>query len=419
MTKPRSAVLAMASGVRLSNVALAAVNLSVAGYLGVLTVAGARRPQPLPPTERATRFTVLVPAHNEAAVISDALRGFDELDYPRTHYDVHVVADNCTDATSQIVRRHGWNAHDRTDPQHPGKGPALNWLFHRLATDLDASTDVVVVVDADTVLDAGFLDAMDRAFNSGAQAAQGWYSVRRAGDSPSAGIRFAALACRHYLRPLGRTRLGASCGLYGNGMAFRAGVLRRQSWSGHLVEDAEFQLELLLRHNVRVTYVPQARLEAEMPNTFDASANQNTRWERGRIELARRYVPELLQILVSGRSRRLVVADATADLLIPPLSTVAVLQLAGLANSALTAVVGRRRPDSRFGRWTVTLHLVALGTLVAHVVVALRSVDAPRSAWRSLLHAPKAVIWKSGLWASALRPKQAVTWTRTRRNTER
>ena len=51
-------------------------------------------------------------------------------------------------------------------------------------------------------------------------------------------------------------------------MAFRRDILRRHRWSGHLVEDAEFQMELLLSEGVIVRYVPEAHLEAEMPATL-------------------------------------------------------------------------------------------------------------------------------------------------------
>jgi cellulose synthase/poly-beta-1,6-N-acetylglucosamine synthase-like glycosyltransferase len=396
---------------------LGAVNLSIAGYLGVLALVGARRSEQSPAAGQATRFAILVPAHDEALVIADALRSFHDLDYPRGNYDVHVVADNCSDETAAIVRSHGWHAHERDDLEDPGKGPALNWLFDRIDPEIDV--DVVVVVDADTVLDPGFLDAMDAVFAKGAQVAQGFYSVRDPAHSASAGIRYAALASRHHLRPLGRTRLGASCGLYGNGMAFHREILGRRRWSGHLVEDAEFQLELLLRDGICITYVPQARLEAEMPHTLDASTSQNERWERGRIELVSQYLPELLAHLVRGRSRRLATADAAIDLVVPPLSTVAVLQATGLAASALASVAPTGRAHPGRARRLVAMHLFTLAVLTAHVAVAMRSVGAPPSVWKSLLHAPKAIVWKSGLWARALRPKNSVAWKRTRRNSER
>lgn len=396
--------------------ALTAVNVSIAGYLGLLTIVGMRRPTRMAAGDRTTRFVIVVPAHDEAAVIADTLRSFGALDYPRSAYDVHVVADNCTDATAAIVRNHGWHAHERHDLTSPGKGPALNWLFDRI--DADGDFDVVLVVDADTVLDPKFLEAMDRAFADGAEVVQGFYSVRDPGDSTSAGIRYAALACRHHLRPLGRNRLGASCGLYGNGMAFRRDILRRRRWSGHLVEDAEFQMELLIGDGVIVRYVPDARLEAEMPDTLEDATSQNERWERGRIELTRRYVPILMRKLPTARGRRVAYLDAIADHVVPPLSLVVVLQAVGTVASGSAACATLR--DQRHARLTrrAIVHVVALVVLGTHVLAALRTVAAPPSVYRSLTKVPSMIVWKAGLWSNAVRSKNEVVWLRTKRNTE-
>jgi 1,2-diacylglycerol 3-beta-glucosyltransferase len=397
----------------------ATVNVAIGGYIALLTVAGARMPRRSSAGDGTTRFVIMVPAHDEAAVIGDTLAAFGELRYPRDRFEVHVVADNCTDDTADLVRGAGWNVHERHDLAEPGKGPALNWLFDRLDTECAPGTgfDVAVIVDADSVLDPDFLIAMDHAFAGGATAAQGYYAVRDPAGSPASAVRYAALACRHHLRSLGRRRIGGSCGLYGNGMAFRRDLLRRHRWSGHLVEDAEFQIELLLRDGIRVDYVPAARLEAEMPTTLEAATSQNERWERGRIEIARRYLPELVRALPRTRQRA-AVADSIADQLLPPLSAVVLAQGTGLALSAGVVAASRGRD----GRRPLIIHVATIGVLVAHVAIGLRSVSAPREVYRSLAQAPRTIAgmiaWKGALWIKAMRSRGEVTWRRTQRNSE-
>jgi cellulose synthase/poly-beta-1,6-N-acetylglucosamine synthase-like glycosyltransferase len=385
-------------------------------YLTVVTVAGlprrrARQPQALP----ITRFAVLVPAHDEQAVIADALEAFHRLDYDDRLFEVHVVADNCSDRTADIVRASGWNVHERDAPDDPGKGPALNWLMDRLDGDPDHRFDVAAIVDADSVVDPAFLREMSAAFVNGADVAQGYYSVRNPEDSANAALRYAALACRHHLRPLGRCRIGASAGLYGNGMAFRWWILQRHRWTGHLVEDAELQMELLVRDGIVVTYVPDACLVAEMPNSLDAALSQNERWERGRLDVMRRYVPPLARTFMRARGRRRIVyADAITDLVLPPLSVLASVQLLGLTVDTAAALFGR--PGAR-GR--AVLGVTALAVLTGHVLAGLRSVRAPASVYRSLAAAPRMIAWKAIIWARALGPRRReVTWQRTQRNAE-
>jgi cellulose synthase/poly-beta-1,6-N-acetylglucosamine synthase-like glycosyltransferase len=357
---------------------------------------------------------ILVPAHNEAAVIGRTLDSFRLLDYPRDQFQVHVVADNCTDGTAEVVQRCGFNVHERVDPVSPGKGPALNWLLDRLQAD-GTPFDTVLIVDADTTLRTDFLRHMAAAMDEGARAAQAYYGVHDAGGSSAAALRSAALACRHNLRPLGRSAIGASCGLYGNGMAFDAEIMKGRRWSGHLTEDMEFQMDLLLEGQ-RVAYVPGAVLEAEMPHNLGSATSQNERWERGRQQMARRYIPTLARRLVSGpRELRAAHADAIFDHLVPPLSVlIAANMLCSVGSVTMTALRGRR-----IDRANLLSSAVSATVIVVHVVAGLRSVDAPRSTYRALLHAPRMIVWKLKLWSRVLARPNEVTWTRTTRNVEK
>ncbi len=382
-------------------------------YLSVLTLLGAARRRPDDPIFGVprTRFAVLVPAHDEAASISATLEAFERVDYPRPLFDVHVVADNCTDATADVVRASSWQVHERTEPDAPGKGHALNWLFDRLHGE---QFDVVVIVDADTEVAPGFLRALDRAFADGAEVAQGYYSVRDPHESAGASTRFMALAARHHLRPAGRTRLGGSCGLFGNGMAFRRPVLERHRWTGHLIEDMELQVELLLVDDVRVTYVPDATLVAEIPDNLESATPQNRRWERGRLILARAAVPRLARALrASGAARRRALVDAACDLLVPPISVLGVIHLGSAAAGTVAAAAG-----TRHGRSLAVGNVVLLGLLTGHVGVALWAVRAPRQVYAALFDLPGMVLWKCRLWVNILQDSD-VAWERTERNNER
>jgi cellulose synthase/poly-beta-1,6-N-acetylglucosamine synthase-like glycosyltransferase len=383
-----------------------------AAYLATISAAGALpRPAPSSPAAPVTRFAILVPAHDEESVIGEALDAFDRLDYPAEMFSVHVVADNCTDGTAEVVTASRWAVHRRDDPDDRGKGPALNWLFDEITTR-GSAFDAVVIVDADASVDTGFLRAMDAAVQRGAVVAQGYYSVRNPEPSPAASFRFAALACRHRLRPLGRTRLTGSAGLYGSGMVFARSVLEHRRWSGHLVEDAELQNELLL-DGILVTFVPDAVLLAEVPDSNDAARTQNERWEKGRIDLARRYVPRLLRSLPRARGRRLAHVDAVLDHLTPPLSVVVAGGLAGGALSTATMLAGRRS-----GRALIVVHAAAVGVVAAHAVVGLVTAGADRRHIRALASAPAQVAWKVRLWVSMLLGRRDVEWVRTRRNAE-
>jgi hypothetical protein len=218
---------------------------------------------------------------------------FETLDYPSELLSAHVVADNCVDGTGGVATGDAMTR--PAAPDDPGKGPALNWLLDRLVASGEPF-DAIVIVDADTTVAPGFLRAMDEQVRAGVEAAQGFYSVRDPDLSTASSFRESRRP-----RPtngpvaLGGSRLGAPC-LYGNGMTFTRSLFEGRRWTGHLVEDAEFQNELLLDGHL-VTYVPDAVVWAEMPHT-SSRRPARTNDGNGRIEMAQRYVPMLLGGLV-------------------------------------------------------------------------------------------------------------------------
>jgi cellulose synthase/poly-beta-1,6-N-acetylglucosamine synthase-like glycosyltransferase len=392
---------------------------SQTAYLGVLTLAAARAlrrgrggGQPHGPPQ--TTFAVLVPAHDEEAVIRDTLRSLASLDYPADLVSVHVVADHCSDDTVALARADGVDVLEHEDPEPRGKGPALGWAIERLR-ERGRRHDAVVVVDADSLVDPAFLRVIDARLGRGDQVVQAYYAVRNAETSTSAGLRAAALAVRHYLRPLGRCEIGASCGLFGNGMAFSAPIADRFRFSAHLTEDAELQMELLL-DGVLVAFAPDAIVRAEMPDSFAAARSQHERWERGRADVARRYLPRLVEHLRRPPPglRRRVVVDAIFDQTTPPFSLLA----AATAGCSLAAVLPVRGGVRRLVRAERVVAGAVVVTQIACVGSALRMTAAPRAVYRSLLAAPALVAWKLILLGRvALRPG-SVAWTRTARNRE-
>jgi cellulose synthase/poly-beta-1,6-N-acetylglucosamine synthase-like glycosyltransferase len=100
-------------------------------YLYLLALASVRVPRT--PSTRASapahRFFIAIPAHNEASVIAGTVRRLRALDYPADLFDVHIVADHCSDETAALARQAGALAHERNTGPRTGKGAALSWLF--------------------------------------------------------------------------------------------------------------------------------------------------------------------------------------------------------------------------------------------------------------------------------------------------
>src|SRR5690348_11281649 len=114
-------------------------------------------PEPVSVT-KCPRVAVVVPAHDESAVIGRAIGSIRAQLPPGGR--LLVVADNCTDNTASLAMTLGAEVVERHDTAHVGKGYALDCGVRYLAqTD---PPDVVAFVDADCVVSAGAFDRLAR-----------------------------------------------------------------------------------------------------------------------------------------------------------------------------------------------------------------------------------------------------------------
>src|SRR6185436_9645993 len=128
-------------------------------------------------------------------------------------------------------------------------------------------------------------------------------------------------------RSAARERLRLSSGLRGNGMCFTSRILTLVPHDAYsIVEDVEYGMRLG-ESGHRVYYAGEAHVYGEMVSSSAASQSQRSRWERGRAALARtRGVPLFGRALVR---RDPMLLDLAIDVLLPPLSTLAVWVVAG------------------------------------------------------------------------------------------
>jgi hypothetical protein len=177
-----------------------------------------------------------------------------------------------------------------------------------------------------------------------------------------------------------------------------------------------------------VHFAPDAVVWGEMPDTFAKSQAQHNRWESGRLQMARHYVPRLLRAALAdaragrwGQAWRLV--DSSLEHLIPPFAVLAGLSGAALLVSLLIALLpalhlaGPSDPTARALAWgNVAL---AAGLIVGqgiYLLAALRLVGAPGSVYRQLIYAPVYVLWKLKQYAATWLGRAGHEWTRTTRN---
>ena len=245
----------------------------------------------------------LLPAHDEEATLPAALASLAA--QTRRPDRVVVVADNCTDRTEDVARAGGAEVF-RTVGNTQKKAGALNQVLAGLLPGL-SDEDLVLVMDADSLLDPGFLAAARaRLAGSGPR-----HHLHRRGlggvggtfrGGPGGGLvgMFQRNEYARYARDVRRLQ-GKALVLTGTASVFPARVLREvqqaraagalpdKSGAGAvydthvLTEDNELSLALM-HLGYRILAPAECTLETEVMTSWSDLARQRVRWKRGAVE---------------------------------------------------------------------------------------------------------------------------------------
>ena len=253
-------------------------------------------------SEPYNKFAIVISAHDEEMVIENLIRSLKFQKYPDEHYDIFVIADNCSDKTAELARKEGAIVYERFDPSKKSKGYALNWFFQRFLVDYKDKYKVCTIFDADNVINENFLLEMNKRFNAGERVIVGYRMGKNPVDSITAGCNslfwiMQTRASNHPRYMTGRSLLSVS----GTGFSFALDIIEETGWKTEsLTEDLEFSMDMNLRGE-RITYCREARFYDEQPITMRSTMKQRWRWSYGSKELMQLKAWKLLKSVFSGR----------------------------------------------------------------------------------------------------------------------
>jgi cellulose synthase/poly-beta-1,6-N-acetylglucosamine synthase-like glycosyltransferase len=241
---------------------------------------------------QAVRCTVLVPAHDEEAVLGatlDSLAG-----QTRPPERVLVVADNCSDRTVEVARAHGVDVVE-TVGNTEKKAGALNQQLATLLPVLETN-DVVMVMDADSTISPEFLEvALGLLEEDPDLMAVGGLFFGEDGGGLVGQLQRNEFT--RYQRVVAR-RLDRVFVLTGTASVIRAYALRAVAEArGSLIpgppgkvydtlaltEDNELTLALKSL-GAKLTSPPPCRVTTEVMPNLEALWRQRSRWHRGALE---------------------------------------------------------------------------------------------------------------------------------------
>jgi len=328
------------------------------------------------------RFAILVPAHDEDLLISTLCESLLKIQYPSTHYETFIIADNCKDRTSEIAASFPIRVLIRNEPNRIGKGYAINWALDQLEFD---KYEAVFMVDADNIVAPTLLIELNKSVNQGEMAIQCYNTVANRSDSWFSELLFVSRTVNNLLYHHSKYKLGLSSYLTGNGMCFSTELLRQIGWNAFSIgEDWEYYAKLI-DNRIKITFAKDAKVFHQESRSLKQATSQRLRWSSGRFAILKNAG---LRLFFSGlRNKDWFSLDASMPLVFPNYSLQVNL-------TVMSLILGLILPTSILRTAIIHANMGLLFLLASLFLTGAYLSGNYLQVLKAFLHVPLFLIWK-------------------------
>jgi cellulose synthase/poly-beta-1,6-N-acetylglucosamine synthase-like glycosyltransferase len=222
----------------------------------------------------ARKIVVLIPAYKEDGVIVEAAQQAINHDYPEDRFDVVVIADSLQKKTlDQLVQLQRLIVVE-VDFKISTKVKALNEALSKI----DKSYDIGIILDADNIMDEGFLTSVSSCYDKGYFAIQG-QRVAKNKNTSMALLDALSEAINNHIYRQGTSALGLSCSFIGSGIAVDFDLMNETLDQMDSVGGFDRDMEVrLIGKGYKVQYLKSAVVLDEKVENTKVFANQRKRW---------------------------------------------------------------------------------------------------------------------------------------------
>jgi len=265
--------------------------------LAVASLFKAKRPKAS--SRGFTRFLVLVPAYKEDAIIKYSVgkNMHARYEYPREQFDLVVIADQLQDETKKELKQMGALVHQVSFDKST-KVKSLKSAINTYSKGYDA----VVVLDADNVMEKGFLFKANQWIQSGARAIQGLRKAANANTSTALMDGLSETANTEMLCK-GANRLGFSSKLSGSAMVFDYNLFRDTINQCEAIGGFDKEMELILtKQGEFIHYCSDIAVLDQKVSSTSAFTKQRGRWIEAQYTFFKKSFGESLRYLIKGNT---------------------------------------------------------------------------------------------------------------------
>lgn len=228
-----------------------------------------------PQADEFYKFIILFPAYKEDGVIINSVKSFLNQTYSRENYDILVIADQMKNETIEQLKALSAKVICIDDPDS-SKAKALQTATKYIDNN-GLQYDVVIVLDADNIVEPDFLDQMNNAFYSGCSAVQA-HRIAKNKNTNIAILDAVSEEINNSIFREGHTRLGFSAGLIGSGMGFEYDIFQEYiRLTDSYGEDKQLEIQLL-KENIYIEYLNDVYVYDEKVKKGSQFYRQRRRW---------------------------------------------------------------------------------------------------------------------------------------------
>lgn len=238
--------------------------------------------------KKKNKFLVLFPAYNEDIIIINSIGQFMKQDYPSDLFDVMVISDHMSEETDNKIIELGGEIL-KANYENSSKAKALKFAMENKK---HIDYDIVVILDADNIVEPSFLNQINNAYYAGSKAIQA-HRVAKNRDTEMAILDAVSEEINNSIFRRGHVRIGMSSALIGSGMAFDFKWFKENV--NHLKtagEDKELEV-LLLKQGIYIDFLNWVFVYDEKTRSQSTFAKQRRRWVAAQFSILKDSIKDL------------------------------------------------------------------------------------------------------------------------------
>ena len=245
-------------------------------YLGIFAIASfINRTHESPRTKKQNRIVVLIPSYKQDNVIEQTVISVLSQAYPQRMFDVTVISDHQSEMTNMRLAQYPITL---LTPNFAESTKAKSLQYAILNLPEFKIYDIVLILDADNIIEQDYLQKVNDAFEIAATKAIQTHRISKNRDTTVARLGAIFEEINNAIFRRGHINMGLSSALAGSGTAydfnwFKANVMKTKTAG----EDKELEA-LLLRQEVFIDYFEDIYIYGEKKRTTTKLNQQRGRW---------------------------------------------------------------------------------------------------------------------------------------------